>query len=143
MSDEENGGPYTMTEDDCTGATGTTDDERLFAMLIYLSSIFTAIIAPVLIWLLKRDDSKYVDYHGKEYLNFIISYTIYGLVSGVVVVLSLLFAFKPVVGFVILGLAILAATLIGLVAFVLTIVAAIKAYNGEMYRIPLVFRLIK
>ncbi|HLQ95879.1 MAG TPA: DUF4870 domain-containing protein [Pseudogracilibacillus sp.] len=140
MSDEENGGPYTMTED---GLTGSTDDERLFAMLIYLSSLFTTFIGPILIWLIKREESGYVDFHGKEYLNFIISYTIYGIASGVILVFGIILTFIPIIGFIILGLATLVLSLIGLTVLILTIVAAIKAYNGERYRIPLVFRLIK
>lgn len=31
-----------------------TDDERLMAVLIYVTSFFTSIIGPLLIWLIKR-----------------------------------------------------------------------------------------
>ncbi|UOQ47010.1 DUF4870 domain-containing protein [Gracilibacillus caseinilyticus] len=106
----------------------SSSDERLFAMLIYLLSFFTTILGPLIIWLMKRDESDFIDYHGKEYFNFFISFSIYGIVSGMLV-------------FVVIGVALL--PLIGIAAFVLTIIALIKAYNGEKYSIPLVIHLIK
>ena len=65
----------------------TTSDERLFAMLIYVTSFFTTIIGPLIIWLIKREESEFIDFHGKEYLNFVISYFVYGIVAGISVFL--------------------------------------------------------
>ncbi len=106
----------------------TSSDERLLAMLIYVTSFFTTIIGPIIIWLIKREESAFIDYHGKEYLNFVISYFIYGIVAAISMVILIGFLLAPIVG---------------IAAFVFTIIAAVKAYNGEMYRIPLIFRLIK
>ncbi|WP_445491125.1 DUF4870 domain-containing protein [Niallia sp. 03133] len=104
-----------------------SNDEKLFAMLIYLSSFFTVIVGPLIIWLLKRD-SAFVDYHGKEYFNFVISYTIYLAVSGLLMII-------------IIG--IITGSIAGLLLFIFTVVAAVKAYDGKEYRIPFVFRFIK
>ncbi|HLQ95878.1 MAG TPA: DUF4870 domain-containing protein [Pseudogracilibacillus sp.] len=106
----------------------TTNDERMFAMLIYLTSLVTTIIGPILIWLLKREESEFIDYHGKEYLNFIISFAVYGFAASALMVIAVGFLLAPIVG---------------VVAFIFTIIAAVKSYNGELYRIPLIFRLIK
>jgi uncharacterized protein len=103
-------------------------DERVMATLIYVLSFFTVFIGPLIIWLIKKDDSSFVDYHGKEYFNFLISYFVYSLISGVLVII--------LIGGVLLGL-------IGILAFIFTIMAAVKAYQGEHYRIPLVFRILK
>jgi len=100
-------------------------DERLFATLIFVTSFFTTIIGPIVIWLVKRDSSHYVDYYGKEYFNFIISFFIYSVIAA--------FSMIILIGFILLPL-------IGLVAFVLTIIAAIKAYDGVYYRIPFTIR---
>lgn len=105
-----------------------TKDERLLAMLIYLSSFFTVFVGPLIIWLIKREDSSYVDYYGKEYFNFLISYTVYTIVSTLLMIV--------LIGF-------LTIWVVGILAFIFTIIAAVKAYNGEVYRIPLVFRLIR
>ena len=105
-----------------------SNDERLLAAAIYVSSFFTTFLGPLLIWLLKKNDSSFVDYHGKEYLNFLISYGIYSAVSVILM-------------FVLIG--IVTIWIVGILAFVFTIIAAIKAYEGKEYQIPLVFRLIK
>lgn len=46
-----------------------SNDENIMAMLIYLLSLFTSIIGPLIIWLLKKDESKLVDRAGKNYLK--------------------------------------------------------------------------
>ena len=106
----------------------SSNDERLYYMLIYLLSLVFPILAPLIIWLLKREDSDFVDYHGKEYFNLLISYTIYMIISGILVVL--------LIGFILLPIA-------GIMLTIFTIVAAVKAYGGEKYRIPLIFHFIK
>ncbi|MEI3605319.1 DUF4870 domain-containing protein [Pseudogracilibacillus sp. SE30717A] len=106
----------------------TTNDERLLAMLIYVTSFFTTIIGPIIIWLVKREESTFIDFHGKEYINFIISYAVYGIVAAITMIILIGFVLAP---------------LVGVAAVVFTIIAAVKAYQGEMYRIPLIFRIIK
>ncbi|MGM0839714.1 MAG: DUF4870 domain-containing protein [Bacillota bacterium] len=105
-----------------------TKDERMMAALIYILSFFTAFIGPLIIWLIKKDESEFVDYHGKEYFNFLISYAVYGLVSTILMVVLIGFVLAPVVG---------------ILALIFTILGAIRAYEGEHYRIPTVFRLLK
>ncbi len=46
-----------------------SNDENIMAMLIYLLSLFTSIIGPLIIWLLKKDESKLVDRAGKIILT--------------------------------------------------------------------------
>ncbi|MBC5636848.1 DUF4870 domain-containing protein [Ornithinibacillus sp. BX22] len=106
---------------------GSTEDDRLFAMLLYVLSFPFPVLGPLLIWLIKRDSSDFVDYHGKEYFNFIISFTIYSIVSSILMII--------LIGFLLI-------VVVGIVWFILTIVAAVKAYQGETYRIPLVIRFI-
>src|SRR5699024_417366 len=105
-----------------------SEDERLFAMLIYLVSFFVPVIGPLIIWIIKRDESEFIEYHGKEYFNFLISFTIYGVASGILIIL-------------LIGL--LLAPAVAITGFILTIIAAVRAYNGERYQIPLVIRFIK
>jgi uncharacterized Tic20 family protein len=101
----------------------------------FLGIPFANIIAPLVIWLIKTDKSLFVDFHGKEAINFQISLLIY--------------SFAIVVGF------ILAIVLISIVMlFVLipalfifwivpVVVAAIKASQGEWWEYPLSIRFLK
>lgn len=102
-------------------------DERTLAMLIYLISFFTAFIGPLIIWLLKKDESDFIDHHGREYFNFLISFTVYLIISGILIII-------------VIGVFLL--IVVGIGGFILTIVAAIKALDGEYYRFPFIFRIL-
>src|SRR5690625_1993643 len=103
----------------------TTEDERLFSMLIYLLSFVFLVIAPLINWILKKYQSDFVDHHGREYFNFLLSFTIYTFISMILIL-------------VLVGILLLIA--IAISATILTIIAAVRAYDGERYRFPLVIR---
>jgi uncharacterized Tic20 family protein len=102
-------------------------------MLAHLSSFagyimpFGNIVGPLLVWLLKKDESAFVAEHAKEALNFQISLTIYIIVSALLMC-------------VLIGFVLLPALLIADV--VLTVMAAVAASNGTMYRYPLTIRFV-
>lgn len=109
-------------------------EERTWALAAHLSALighlfpFAHIIAPLVIWLLKRDTSAFVDDQGKEAVNAQISVTIYGFVAGVLCVV--LIGFPLLIGLWIADL-------------VLVIIAAVAANEGRAYRYPFILRLIK
>ncbi len=109
-------------------------DARTWAMFCHLGALagyiipFGNIIAPLVIWLIKKDESPLVDDQGKESLNFQISITIYALVA---LVLTLI-----IIGFFLLFA-------VGIFALVMVIVATVKVNSGEKYRYPLCIRFIK
>lgn len=109
-------------------------EERMWAMLCHLSSFavfiiptFGNIIAPLVVWLVKRDQFHLVDDQGKESMNFQISLTIYMIIS---IILSLVLIGIPVL----VGLSIF--------WFVMVIIASVKSYEGGYYRYPLTIRFI-
>ncbi|MBL7249278.1 DUF4870 domain-containing protein [Alloalcanivorax sp. C16-2] len=85
------------------------------------------IIGPLIMWLVKREESAFVDEQGKEALNFNITIAIAGFVSFLLT-------------FVVIGALLLPAVFIFWI--VMTIIAAVKASGGEHYRYPLTLRLI-
>ena len=89
-------------------------------------------VGALVVWLLVRDRSSFAAAHAKEALNFNVSMFLYAVASIVLVVFTL--------G---LGLLIAVPLWIALAIgwVVLTIVAAVKAYDGETYRYPLTIRL--
>ena len=103
-------------------------DERLWATLAHLGPILVGFLAPLVIWLVLRDRSRFVDDQGKEALNFQIFLTIVYVVGGITTVI--------LVGFVIL----LAAWVM---ALVFGIQGAIVASRGEHYRYPFTWRIIR
>lgn len=84
---------------------------------------FANIIAPLVLWLIKKNESPFLDAHGKEVLNFQIN-------AGVLVLVGLFLCFIPGV-------------IIAIAAFVYMIIAAIKVNEGQFYRYPWIYRIIK
>jgi len=93
------------------------------------------VVGPLLVWLLKRDESPEIDDQGKESLNFQISMLIYTILLGVVCFILL---------FVLIGLLLIPLfAVLYILDIVLVIIACIKASEGKLYRYPLTIRLIK
>lgn len=108
-------------------------EERNWAMachLAALSAVFTgigAIVGPLVVWLIKKDEMPFVDDQGKEALNFQITMMIASLISAVLMIV--------LIGFLLLAL-------IAIFDLVMVIIASIKAADGEAFRYPLTLRLI-
>jgi uncharacterized protein len=109
-------------------------EERQWAMLCHLSAmlmyatVIGGFIAPLVIWLLKRDEMPFVADQGRETLNFQIT-TLLALIVGACLAIVL-------IGFVIIGVVLL-------FHFIVTIIAAVKSSEGILYRYPLCWRVIR
>lgn len=108
--------------------------EKQWALICHLSGFcgyiipFGNIIAPIVIWSVKKEEFEMVDQHGKEAVNFQISFTIWFFVAGIFVLL-------------LIGIPILVA--LALIHVVFMVIAALKADNGELYHYPLTVNFIK
>jgi len=103
-------------------------EARMWGMLCHLLAIFTGFIAPLIIWLIKKDEEPFVNQNGKEALNFQITVAIAMFVSG-------LLSFVCIGIF--LGIAVWIADL------VFCVIASVKANAGEVYYYPVSIRFIK
>ncbi|MGB3138509.1 MAG: DUF4870 domain-containing protein [Nodosilinea sp.] len=125
-------------------------ESRMWAMLAHLSALLGAfvlplvggIVAPLLIWLIKREEMSFVDDQAKEALNFNISVAIYGTVVGALTTISALLV-VVLVGIPLLLVLGLASLALAAFWFVLSIMAAVKANEGVAYRYPFTLRLVK
>ena len=109
--------------------------ERTWAMFAHLSSFLgytciplANIIAPLIIWQVKKDDMPFASDQGKECLNFQISMLIYVIISAILIIILIGVAFLVI---------------LYVMNIILTIIAAIKANEGVPYRYPLTMRFIK
>jgi uncharacterized protein len=109
--------------------------ERNWAMFAHLSSLLgwigiplANLIAPLVIWQVRKDDMPFAADQAKECLNFQISMTIYALISAVLAL-------------VLIGIFMLIA--LWVIDVIFTVIAAIKANDGVPYRYPLTIRFIK
>lgn len=98
------------------------------AMLCHLLGIFTGFIGPLIIWLIKKDQSPFVDDQGKEVLNFHITLVIGLIIGGVTACFYI-------------GFFIIAALAICNIVF--SIIGCLQASKGIAYRYPLRIQFLK
>ena len=114
--------------------TTTNKEECQWAMFCHLSVFlgmiipFANLIAPFILWQIKKSEMPFVADQGKEVVNFQIT-----------VLLAMLVCF--ILAFVLIGFVLM--FIVGVFALVVTIIGAIKANDGENYRYPLTLRLLK
>lgn len=105
-----------------------SQDSKNMGMLCHLLGLFTSFIGPLVIWLIKKEDDKYVDSQGKEALNFQITVILAGILSGIL-------------SFVCIGIVL--ALAVSVCDLIFCIMACIAASKGEDYRYPVSLRLVK
>ena len=116
-----------------TDVISTDKEGNMWAMFCHISAIvgfvipFGNIVAPLVLWALKKDEFEIVNVHGKEAINFQISITIYVLISVLLI-------------FVIIGIPLLIA--LGIFELIAIIIAAVKANEGKLFRYPLAIQFL-
>lgn len=140
-------------------------DNRSYSALLHLSQFsnylfpFLGVILPVVMWATRKNESKYVDVHGKIVLNWIISSFIYVCVFAIILIVAIIgiagsLAFTPgyyegiieenplaaLQIFGAAGIAVLPLIAIAILDFIFTIIGAVKASNGEVWNYPLSIR---
>ncbi len=112
-----------------------TPDEKQMGLFLHLSGLAFAfvfplgIVLPIVLWQTQRDKIPALDAHGKMVTNWMISATIYGVVS--------IFLMFVLVGF-------LTGAAVWLLAIIFPIIGALKANNeGELWEYPLTIKFLK
>jgi uncharacterized Tic20 family protein len=117
-----------------TEGSAISNDDRTMGMLCHLLGIFTGFVGPLILWLIKKDQSAYIDHQGKEAVNFQISVMLY-MIAAFILAFILVFVIGPL-SFPLLFLLVLA-------FLILEILAAVAAQKGELHRYPLCIRFIR
>jgi uncharacterized protein len=130
---------------------------RTWAMLCHLSALaglifgwLGNILGPLLVWQIKKNEMPEIEPYGKEALNFQLTILIINIIAGIVLFGFMGAAFgighiwrNPFAlwggGFGIVSIL----AIINLVAWILAVIAGIKANNGEFYKYPFAIRFIK
>ena len=108
-------------------------EEKTFCMLMHFSQFLSfctgfGLYAPIIMWLTNKDKSEFLDSHGKTVTNFLISMTIWLIISSILT-------------FVLIGF--LTFLVIGLIMLICPIIAGIKANQGKNYKYPLTISFFK
>lgn len=112
-----------------------TPDEKQMGLFLHLSGLAFAlifplgIVLPIILWQTQKDKTPALDAHGKMVTNWMISATIYGVVSFVLMFF--------LVGF-------LTGAAVWLMAIIFPIIGGLKANNeGELWEYPLTIKFLK
>ncbi len=111
-----------------------TVEQKQTGLFLHLSQLlnfiipFAGVVAPIVIWQVKKDEMPALDAHGKMVANWLISCLIY-------------FAVSFVLAFVLIGF--LGFIALGIMGVVFPIIGGIKANNGELWEYPLTIKFLK
>lgn len=114
----------------------------MWAMLVHIIAAAVLLVsggtlgfaAPLVLWLMHRQRSALVDFHGKQNLNLQLTLIVVGIAAVVLSIITfgvgLFVALPALLGY-------------GIYALVISIVAGVKANAGEYYRIGFIIRFVR
>ncbi|MBI4583109.1 MAG: DUF4870 domain-containing protein [Planctomycetes bacterium] len=129
-----------MTEIKSTGeeaakeAVKSDQETNQWAMFLHFSLLagfvipLAGLVAPIILWQIKKKELPGIDVHGKIVVNWLISAVLYGIGSAILILLFI-------------GIPLLIA--LGVVSIVFPIIGGIKANNGEVWKYPLTIQFLK
>lgn len=104
-----------------------SESEKTYAIIMNVSLLFFFIV-PIVLWIIRHDDSKFIDAYGKIITNWIISSVIYTIIGGILCL-------------VLIGFAMLWA--LGICSVIFAIIGAVKASKGEVWKYPFSFEVFR
>ncbi len=113
---------------DLLPSTTPNNEEKTLAILSHILTVVSSFLAPLIIYLLKKDESPYGTEHAKESLNFQLTILLGYIASGILAI-------------VLVGLLLIWA--LGIINLILVIVATIRASENKLYRYPFSIKFIK
>ena len=121
------------------GPRGPSDDHT-WALLSYVLAFVASIIAPLVIYLVKMNESRFVRFHAAQALNMGITAFIESI--GIFIVGILLAVITHGFGILLMLLAFVA---LGIAHLVYLILGAVRSNQGELFRVPTIicFRMVR
>ena len=109
--------------------------EQTWAMVIHLSALIGLllplglVLGPLLVWILKRNDSPFLNREGKKAVNFQLTILIVAFVIGLVSTII-----RPLLAI---------AFVVGLAGLIFAVMAGVAVNNGKDYKYPFTFNILK
>ena len=121
------------------GPRGPSDDQ-MWALLSYVLALVASIIAPLVIYLVKMNESRYVRFHAAQALNMGLT----AMIESIAIFIVGIFLALVTHGFGIL-LMVLAFLALGIAHLVYLILGAVRSNQGQLFRVPTIicFRMVR
>lgn len=116
-----------------SGSPMPTQDEKTMGLLAHMGTILANFVGlgfavPLVLMLTKGKESSFIRAHSVESLNFQITVFIAAVISSITICVGIGVILLPVVG---------------IAALVFSIIAGLKANEGQLYKYPVNIRLVK
>ncbi|WP_213809988.1 DUF4870 domain-containing protein [Jeotgalicoccus sp. WY2] len=105
-----------------------TGFDSTLVLVSYILSLFTAVVGPLLIWALKKDDEPLTADALRHIANFGLSYTIYMFIAWLSTIILIGIVLAPAVT---------------IAFYIFAIIGIVKAINGEAYKPPFTIDIFK
>lgn len=105
-----------------------TGFDSTLVLVSYIVSLFTAVVGPLIIWVLKKDDDLLTSDALRHVANFGLSYTIYMFAAWLTSIILIGLVLGPIVT---------------IAFYVFAIIGIVKAVNGEVYKPPFTIDIFK
>lgn len=102
--------------------------DKTLILVSYIVSLFTAVVGPLIIWALKKDDDPLTAKALRDVANFGLSYTIYMFAAWLTSIILIGLVLGPAVT---------------IAFYVFAIIGIVKAINGEVYKPPFTIDIFK
>lgn len=102
--------------------------DKTIVIVTYILMFFTAVIGPLIVWVIKKNDDPVTEAALRNLLNFGISYTIYLIIAGLTTIILIGYVLTPIVT---------------VVFYIFIIIGIVKSSDGEIYKAPFTIDFIK
>lgn len=102
--------------------------DKTIVIITYVLMFFTAVIGPLIVWVIKKDDNPSTEVALRNLVNFGISYTIYLIIAGLTMIILIGYILTPI---------------ITVAFYIFIIIGIVKSSDGEIYKAPFTIDFIK
>ncbi|WP_026859951.1 DUF4870 domain-containing protein [Jeotgalicoccus psychrophilus] len=102
--------------------------DKTIVIITYVLMFFTAVIGPLIVWVIKKDDDPATEAALRNLVNFGISYTIYLIIAGLTTIILIGYLLTPI---------------ITVAFYIFIIIGIVKSSDGEIYKAPFTIDFIK
>jgi uncharacterized protein len=133
-----------------------SSEDKTLSMLCYLSMVIGGILLPIIIWAVKKEQSKFIRFHSLQAIFFQLAFSVILAIVIVILAFSIIFAGAGVRSFESMHSSSGMSAVIMLIVFIFTgiiilatfggigysIYLAIKSYQGGKTKIPVIGKII-
>ena len=116
-----------------------TSSDNTLAILVHILGLFSNFVGALVVYLVAKDDI--TKKHSARALNWQISLAIYYTVAIILLIFSWILVFF-IIGIILVPIFYIALFALAILNIIFSIIAAVKASQGELWKYPLTFRFV-